>query len=402
MKEIILAKNGEIALKGLNRRRFEEVLMRNIKWRLRDFGKVTLSCMQSTIYITPEDSTFYDFDSAIEALRHVFGIASISRAIVLEKDMEDILSHVCDYIENDLFDASTFKVEAKRSDKHFPLTSPQISAEVGGKILSRFHHLKVDVHNPDVTVMVEIRDRGAYIHAGKIPGAGGMPVSSSGEAMLLISGGIDSPVAAYMMAKRGLALSTIHFQSPPYTSDRALEKVVTLCEELTPYTGRLAFYCVPFTEIQEALREHCPEELFTVMMRRMMMRIATRIAQEKNIPALVTGESLAQVASQTLEALYCTDNATPLVVLRPLIGMDKGEIIRISREIGTFETSILPYEDCCTVFTPRHPCTKPKLSVLEKAEARFDYQPLIDKAVAGTQLRMITGSGERNNDGYTQ
>lgn len=402
MKEIILAKNGEIALKGLNRRRFEEVLMRNIKWRLRDFGKVTLSCMQSTIYITPEDSTFYDFDSAIEALRHVFGIASISRAIVLEKDMEDILSHVCDYIENDLFDAKTFKVEAKRSDKHFPLTSPQISAEVGGKILSRFHHLKVDVHNPDVTVMVEIRDRGAYIHAGKIPGAGGMPVSSSGEAMLLISGGIDSPVAAYMMAKRGLALSTIHFQSPPYTSDRALEKVVTLCEELTPYTGRLAFYCVPFTEIQETLQEHCPEELFTVMMRRMMMRIATRIAQEKNIPALVTGESLAQVASQTLEALYCTDNATPLVVLRPLIGMDKGEIIRISREIGTFETSILPYEDCCTVFTPRHPCTKPKLSVLEKAEARFDYQPLIDKAVAGTQLRMITGSGERNNDGYTQ
>ena len=402
MKEIILAKNGEIALKGLNRRRFEEVLMRNIKWRLRDFGKVTLSCMQSTIYITPEDSTFYDFDGAIEALRHVFGIASISRAIVLEKDMEDILSHVCDYVENDLFDASTFKVEAKRSDKHFPLTSPQISAEVGGKILSRFHHLKVDVHNPDVTVMVEIRDRGAYIHAGKIPGAGGMPVSSSGEAMLLISGGIDSPVAAYMMAKRGLALSTIHFQSPPYTSDRALEKVVTLCEELTPYTGRLAFYCVPFTEIQEALREHCPEELFTVMMRRMMMRIATRIAQEKNIPALVTGESLAQVASQTLEALYCTDNATPLVVLRPLIGMDKGEIIRISREIGTFETSVLPYEDCCTVFTPRHPCTKPKLSVLEKAEARFDYQPLIDKAVAGTQLRMITGSGERNNDGYTQ
>ena len=389
MKEIILAKNGEIALKGLNRRKFEEILMRNIKWRLQEFGKISLSCMQSTIYITPEDSAFYDFDGAIKALRHVFGIASISRAIVLEKNMDDILSHVCDYIENDLFDASTFKVEAKRSDKSFPLTSPQISAEVGGKILSRFHRLKVDVHNPDVTVMVEIRDRGAYIHAGKIPGAGGMPVSSSGEAMLLISGGIDSPVAAYMMAKRGLALSTIHFQSPPYTSERAREKVETLCRKLVPYTGRLPFYCVPFTELQEALKEHCPEELFTVMMRRLMMRIATRIAQEKKIPALVTGESLAQVASQTLEALYCTDNATPLVVLRPLIGMDKGEIIKISREIETYETSILPYEDCCTVFTPKHPCTKPKLDILERAESRCDYEPLIERAIAGTEFKMI-------------
>ena len=389
MKEIILAKNGEIALKGLNRRKFEEILMRNIKWRLQEFGKISLSCMQSTIYITPEDSAFYDFDGAIKALRHVFGIASISRAIVLEKNMDDILSHVCDYIENDLFDASTFKVEAKRSDKSFPLTSPQISAEVGGKILSRFHRLKVDVHNPDVTVMVEIRDRGAYIHAGKIPGAGGMPVSSSGEAMLLISGGIDSPVAAYMMAKRGLALSTIHFQSPPYTSERAREKVETLCRKLVPYTGRLPFYCVPFTELQEALKEHCPDELFTVMMRRLMMRIATRIAQEKKIPALVTGESLAQVASQTLEALYCTDNATPLVVLRPLIGMDKGEIIKISREIETYETSILPYEDCCTVFTPKHPCTKPKLDILERAESRFDYEPLIERAIAGTEFKMI-------------
>ena len=340
-------------------------------------------------HLYPEDSAFYDFDGAIKALRHVFGIASISRAIVLEKNMDDILSHVCDYIENDLFDASTFKVEAKRSDKSFPLTSPQISAEVGGKILSRFHRLKVDVHNPDVTVMVEIRDRGAYIHAGKIPGAGGMPVSSSGEAMLLISGGIDSPVAAYMMAKRGLALSTIHFQSPPYTSERAREKVETLCRKLVPYTGRLPFYCVPFTELQEALKEHCPEELFTVMMRRLMMRIATRIAQEKKIPALVTGESLAQVASQTLEALYCTDNATPLVVLRPLIGMDKGEIIKISREIETYETSILPYEDCCTVFTPKHPCTKPKLDILERAESRFDYEPLIERAIAGTEFKMI-------------
>lgn len=391
MKEIILAKNGEIALKGLNRRRFEEVLMRNIKWRLRDFGKVRVSCMQSTIYIDPEEGEFYDFDGAIEALRHVFGIASISRAIVLQKDMDDILEHVCDYVENDLFDARTFKVEAKRSDKHFPLKSPEIAAQVGGKILSRFHKLKVDVHNPDITVMVEIRDKGAYIHAGSIPGPGGMPVSSSGEAMVLMSGGIDSPVAAYMMAKRGLMLSAVHFQSPPYTSERALEKVETLCSELTRYTGRIQFYCVPFTEMQEALKAHAPEELFTVMMRRMMMRVATRLAEQKGTQALVTGESLAQVASQTLEALHCTDSATPLVVLRPLIGMDKGEIIKISREIGTFETSILPYEDCCTVFTPRHPSTHPKLSALEKAEARFDYGPLIDRAVEGTEVKFITG-----------
>ena len=391
MKEIILAKNGEIALKGLNRRRFEEVLMRNIKWRLKDFGKIRVSCMQSTIYIDPEDGEFYDFDGAVGALRKIFGIASISRAAVLEKNMDDILAKVCDYIEPALFGAKTFKVEAKRSDKHFPLKSPEIAAQVGGQILSRFHRLKVDVHNPDVTVMVEIRDKGAYVHAGSIPGAGGMPVSSSGEAMILISGGIDSPVAAYMMAKRGLMLSAVHFQSPPYTSERALQKVETLCGQLTPYTGKIQFYCVPFTEMQEALKAHCPEELFTVMMRRMMMRVATRLAEARGIEALITGESLAQVASQTLEALHCTDSATPLVVLRPLIGMDKGEIIRISREIGTFETSILPYEDCCTVFTPRHPATHPKLSALEKAEARFDYGPLIDRAVEGTAVKPIYG-----------
>ena len=391
MKEIILAKNGEIALKGLNRRRFEEVLMRNIKWRLKDFGKIKISCMQSTIYIDPEDGEFYDFDGAVGALRKIFGIASISRAAVLEKNMDDILAKVCDYIEPALFGAKTFKVEAKRSDKHFPLKSPEIAAQVGGQILSRFHRLKVDVHNPDVTVMVEIRDKGAYVHAGSIPGAGGMPVPSSGEAMVLMSGGIDSPVAAYMMAKRGLMLSAVHFQSPPYTSERALQKVETLCGQLTPYTGRIQFYCVPFTEMQEALKAHCPEELFTVMMRRMMMRVATRLAEAKGIEALITGESLAQVASQTLEVLHCTDSATPLVVLRPLIGMDKGEIIRISREIGTFETSILPYEDCCTVFTPRHPATHPKLSALEKAEARFDYGPLIDRAVEGTAVKPIYG-----------
>ena len=389
MKELILIKNGEIALKGLNRSHFEEILVRNIKWRLRDLGKVTVKRAQSTIYIEPEDCDFYDFDEAIDRLQKIFGIVMISRALVLEKSMDAILENIAEYCADELRDAKTFKVVAKRSDKRFPLTSPEIAAEAGGAILRRFPRLKVDVRNPDVTVMVEIRDFGAYIHGGQLPGAGGMPVSSSGQALLLISGGIDSPVAAYMMAKRGLQLNAIHFVSPPYTSDRALEKVETLCEKLTPYTGRIKFYCVPFTEIQEALREHCPEELFTILMRRLMMKIATAIAEKDEIEALVTGESLAQVASQTLQALHCTDTATDLVVLRPLIGMDKSEIIKISKEIDTFETSILPYEDCCTVFTPRHPRTKPKLKFVELAEKSYDFGPLVEKAVAETTWKMI-------------
>jgi thiamine biosynthesis protein ThiI len=390
VKELILVKNGEIALKGLNRSRFEEILIRNIKWRLRDLGKTTVRRAQSAIYIEPAEPDFYDFDEAISRLQKVFGIVMLSRALVVEKSMEAILSHIGGYCEATLASAKTFKVEAKRSDKRFPLTSPQIAAQAGGKLLSRFPHLKVDVHNPEVTVMVEIRDFGAYIHGGQLHGPGGMPVSSSGQAMVLISGGIDSPVAAYQMAKRGLQLSAVHFVSPPYTSGRALEKVETLCEKLTPYTGRIRFFCVPFTKIQEALREHCPEELFTVLMRRMMMRIAARLAEREGAEALITGESLAQVASQTLPALACTDCAAGMLVLRPLIGMDKTEIIRTSREIGTYETSILPYEDCCTVFTPKHPRTKPKLQFVEQAEAMFDFAPLVEQAIADTEVRYIS------------
>ncbi len=389
MKELILIKNGEIALKGLNRGNFEDILIRNIRWRLKDLGDFKIKKAQSTIFFEPSDCENFDFDEAISRLQKIFGIAMISRALVVEKDMDAIKEVVADYVEEALEGAKTFKVESKRADKRFPLTSLQISAEVGGAILSKFHHLKVDVHNPDVTVMVEIRDFGAYIHAGKIPGAGGMPVSSSGRAMILISGGLDSPVAAYMMAKRGLALSAVHFVSPPYTSDRALQKVETLCEKLTAYTGKIKFYCVPFTEIQEAIKEHCPEELFTVIMRRIMMRVATILAKKEEIRALVTGESLAQVASQTLDALHCTDVATDLVVLRPLIGMDKTEIIDIAYKIDTFETSILPYEDCCTVFTPKHPRTKPKLYFVEQGEARFDFAPLIEKAVNETEIKII-------------
>ncbi len=390
MNEIILLKYGEIALKGLNKNVFEDILLKNIRWRMRDLGPVRVRKAQSTVYLEPGDPETFDFDEALDRASKIFGLAAISRALVMEKDIRDICAKAPDYLEPILADAKTFKVETRRSDKQFPLKSPEISAEVGGAILDAFPHLTVDVHEPDVVVNVEIRDFAAYVHAGSIPGAGGMPVSSSGKAMILISGGLDSPVAAYMMAKRGLSLSAIHFQSPPYTSERALQKVETLCEKLVPYTGSIRFYCVPFTELQEAIREHCPEELFTVIMRRMMMRVATEAAKREDIRALVTGESLAQVASQTLDALYCTDNSTDLVVLRPLIGMDKTEIIRIAYQIDTYETSILPYEDCCTVFTPRHPRTKPKLAFLEKAEARFDFEPLICQAVEGITVKTIS------------
>ncbi len=390
MNEIILLKYGEIALKGLNKNVFEDILLRNIRWRMRDMGPVRLRKAQSTIYLEPEDPSSFDFDEALDRASKIFGLAAVSRALVTEKSIEALSAQAPGYLADLLSAAKTFKVETRRSDKRFPLKSPEISAEIGGVLLDAFPHLTVDVHEPDVVVNVEIRDFAAYIHAGVIPGAGGMPVSSSGRAMILISGGLDSPVAAYMMAKRGLALSAIHFQSPPYTSERALQKVETLCEKLTPYTGSIRFYCVPFTELQEAIREHCPEELFTVIMRRMMMRVATEVARREDIRALVTGESLAQVASQTLDALYCTDNSTDLVVLRPLIGMDKTEIIKIAYQIDTYETSILPYEDCCTVFTPRHPRTKPKLSFLEKAEANFDFAPLIRQAAENTTVSTIS------------
>ena len=390
MKELILVKYGEIALKGLNKSAFEDILVKNIRWRMRDMGRIRLRKAQSTIYLEPEDTESFDFDEAIDRLTKIFGIASISRALAVEKSLEAIQREVCGYLEEALSAAKTFKVETRRSDKQFPLKSPEISAEVGGTILSRFPGLKVDVREPGLVVNVEIRDFGAYIHAGSIPGPGGMPVSSSGKAMVLISGGLDSPVAAYMMAKRGLALEAIHFVSPPYTSDRALQKVETLCEKLVPYTGSIKFHCVPFTEIQEAIKEHCPEELFTVIMRRMMMKVAEIVCREADIKALVTGESLAQVASQTLDALYCTDNSTDLLVLRPLIGMDKTEIIRTAYQIDTYETSILPYEDCCTVFTPRHPRTRPKLRFVEKAEAGFDFAPLIQKAAEETSCKTIT------------
>ena len=381
MKEIILLKAGEIALKGLNRSVFEDRLAKNCKFRLKHLGRFQITRAQSTMYCEPLDEDI-DIDEAVETLQTVFGFSKMSRACVVEKDMDAIKAAAAEYLEPVLRDCRTFKVEAERSDKAFPLKSPAICAEVGGYLLSRFPHLRVDVHQPDFTVYVEIRDKNAYIHGPQLDGAGGMPVGSSGRAMLLISGGIDSPVAGYMMAKRGLELQAVHFAAPPYTSEYARQKVITLCREVGRYAGRIKLHVVGFTHVQEQIRDLCPEEYFTIIMRRYMMKIAERIAREEGCGALVTGESVAQVASQTLYALGCTDVAAELPVLRPVIGMDKNEIIAVARRIGTFETSILPYEDCCTVFTPRHPRTRPKLRDVLRAEERLDEEALLADALS--------------------
>lgn len=388
MKEIILIKVGEIALKGLNRRTFEDVLIKNIKRRVSSLGRFSITSAQSTIYIEPLSEDI-DLDDVCDKVAEIFGIVTFSRALVCEKSMDDILSKAGDYLEDVLSDAKTFKVESKRSDKRFELKSPEISATVGGKLLEQYPHLSVDVKNPEVTVTVEIRDFGAYVRCKTIRGQGGMPVGTGGNAAILISGGIDSPVAAYMMAKRGIRLTAIHFASPPYTSDRALDKVVRLLTQVSHYSGMINMFTVPFTKIQEAIRDKCPEELFTIIMRRMMMKISEQIAVKRDCTALITGESLGQVASQTIHAMSCTDASTDMLVFRPLIGMDKEEIITISRKIGTFETSIEPYEDCCTVFTPKHPRTRPILKYVIEAEQAAELDKMIEEAVNGAELTII-------------
>lgn len=389
MKEVILIKNGELALKGLNRSTFEDILVKNIRRRLKSAGDFDYIKSQSTIIIEPKDENC-DFEAAQEAVSRIFGIAGFSRAAAVEKDFDKVIEISGAYLEGALKNAKTFKVEAKRSDKKFPLTSPEISREMGGHLLSVYPHLKVDVHNPEVTVMVEVRDKYIFLHGTQIKGAGGMPVGTGGKAGILISGGIDSPVAAWMMAKRGIEITAIHFASPPYTSKRAEMKVVTLLEKVAKYSGRMTMFTVPFTEIQEQIKDNCPEELFTLIMRRAMMKAAEKIARKENCQALITGESVGQVASQTIYALACTDAAANMPVFRPLIGMDKDEIIEISRKIDTFETSILPYEDCCTVFTPKHPKTRPNLGDIEKAEQLIPLEELVEEAVNGAQIRTVT------------
>lgn len=380
MKEIILVKNGELVLKGLNRNSFEDVLIKNMKRHLADLGTFTYTKSQSTIMVEPDDEDT-DLDDAADALKKVFGIAALSRAAVCEKDMTDIITTAKKYLADELLAAKTFKVEAKRSDKKFPLNSPQICKELGGQLLKAFNHLKVDVHNPQITVTVEIRDRYAFVRGNNIKGAGGMPTGTSGRAAVLISGGIDSPVAAYMMAKRGIELISVHFASPPYTSELAEIKVMDLLKKVAAYSGTITTYVVPFTEIQEAIRDYCPEDYFTIIMRRIMMKISQIIAKNQKCQALITGESVGQVASQTIYALGCTDCATDMPVFRPCIGMDKDEIIAISRKIDTFETSIQPYEDCCTVFTPKHPKTRPNLEDVIEAENKIpDLNAMMNRA----------------------
>lgn len=389
MKEVILVKNGELALKGLNRSTFEDILVKNMKRRLiHSVGKFTFTKSQSTIIVEPAEEDL-DFEKAVEVMGKVFGIAGFSRAALSEKDLDDIKNVALSYLGDDLRSVKTFKVNAKRSDKKFPLTSPELCREVGAHLLRNIPSLKVDVHNPDITVTVEVRDKHVFIHGNQIKGAGGMPVGSAGRVALLVSGGIDSPVAGWMMAKRGLQLTAIHFAAPPYTSKRAEMKVHDLVSIVAKYSGRVNFAVVNFTEIQETIKEKCPEELFTIIMRRLMMKIAVRLAERDGCGALVTGESLGQVASQTLGALACTNAVSTIPVFRPLIGMDKDEIITISRKIGAFDTSVLPYEDCCTVFTPKHPRTRPTLELIEKAESAVNWDEMIERAIAETRYMAV-------------
>ena len=380
MKEIILAKCGELVLKGLNRMSFEKTLIKNIKQALSPLGEFDVAIMQSTIYID-KDGGIENIDAAFERVKRVFGIAALCKAAVCQKNMADIKKTALLYFLKSLGTAKTFKVMSKRSDKRFEYNSPQICAQVGSYILKNVENISVDVHNPDVTVTVEVRDFAAYVHCDNEQGAGGMPYGSSGKACLLLSGGIDSPVAGYMMAKRGLLLSAVHFYSPPYTGELAKQKVVSLAQRLSDYCPGMELYNVRFTEIQEQIKKNCKDDLFTVIMRRFMVRLADEIAFRAHANALITGESLGQVASQTLSALNITDELSRHIVLRPLIGMDKEEIVAVSRKIDTFDISVLPYEDCCTVFTPRHPKTRPSLEEIIIEENKLDIEKLVNNAL---------------------
>ena len=390
MNEIILLKLGELVLKGLNRRSFEDKLQANLHRRLHPFGQFRVYTRQSATYVEPmQDSC--DVAGAYEALKKVFGIVGLSLARPCEKDKDAILAAAQEFLGDKLRAARTFKVETKRADKTFPMTSIQLSQYVGGELHERYPNLTVDVHHPELTVFLEVRDYSAYVHASPEPGAGGLPVGINGRAAALLSGGIDSPVAAYMIAKRGVALDMVHFFSYPYTSQQAKDKVLELARLLTPYTGQLTVHVVPFTAIQEELRRSCPEELFTIVMRRFMMRISQKVAARCGAKALVTGESLGQVASQTMDAMHVTGAVVDLPVLRPVVGMDKEEIVQISRKIGTYDTSILPYEDCCTVFTPRHPRLRPVLGGVEHAEVSLHIDGMVQAAVDGIERIQIRG-----------
>ena len=386
MKEIILAKYGEIILKGGNRPKFEKLLIDNIKNALKNVAEFKISLRQATIYIEEFDEN--KIDLIVERMSKIFGIVSITKAAVCEKDIEKIRETAAEYLGNDLLKANTFKVEAKRSDKNFPLNSLQLCMELGGWLDDKFSNLKCDVHNPELTVKVEVRDVAAYVYIEqkKRKGQGGMPIGSGSKATLLLSGGIDSPVAGHMISKRGVTIDAVNFFSFPYTSDRAKEKVISLAKILAQYTSKINLYIVPFTDIQLAIRDNCPEEHMTLIMRRFMMRITEQIAKRNGSKALVTGECVGQVASQTLAALDVTNAVVDMPILQPLIGMDKIEVIDRATQIGTYETSILPYEDCCTVFTPKHPTINPKRSSIEKTESVLDIKALEAQALEGIEI----------------
>ena len=388
MNEIFLLKLGEIVLKGQNRKQFESKLRQNVRRRMKPYGEFDVYIIQSTVYVEPK-SLDCDLEGAWEACHFIFGVVSLCRCRPCEKNLDRIFEAVEAYLGEDLECAQSFKVESKRSDKAFPLTSIGISQEIGGRLAEAHPHLQVDVHRPQYTVYVEVRDLAAYVHGPAEPGAGGLPTGVGGRAAVLLSGGIDSPVAAYMIAKRGVEIECIHFFSYPYTSEQARDKVLELARLVTRYCGRMTVDVVGFTEIQEAIRDGCPEEYFTLIMRRFMMRIAQRIALEHGCKCLGTGENLGQVASQTMEAMGVTGAVVSLPLFTPLIGMGKEEIVTIARRIGTLETSILPYEDCCTVFTPKHPKTKPTLAQVEQAEAGLDVEALISRALEQTEKVMV-------------
>ena len=383
MREVILCKYGEIILKGLNKANFENILLKEVRRRTKAFGDFTVRYQQSTVYVEPNDEAAEEaIDAVYDQIGKIFGFAGICRAAVCEKNLDAIIETAVNYIPEKLAGMRTFKCESKRSDKRFPLSSPELSGEVGHALLKKMPHISVDVKNPDVIVRIEVREQAAYIHAGQDKGAGGMPLGSAGKGLLLLSGGIDSPVAGYMMMKRGMTVEALHFESYPYTSEAAREKVLTLAHELTEYCGKIKVHVISLTHIQEILRDNCEEDYFTLLLRRFMMRLASRTAEAFNCGALITGESLSQVASQTMKAMAVTEDAANVPIFRPCIGMDKEEIIQISRKIGTFETSILPYEDCCTVFTPKHPRTQPELEKVMAQEEGLDIDALCEEAWA--------------------
>ncbi len=384
MKEIFLMKLGEVVLKGANKRQFEAKLRQNVRRRMRAYGNFDVYIMQSTVYVEPMDD-MADVDGAWEACNSIFGVVSLCRCRPCEKNLDAIFNAVEEYLGDELNCARSFKVESKRSDKSFPLTSIGISQEIGGRLAEAHPDCAVDVHHPEYTVYVEVRDLAAYVHGPAQPGAGGLPTGVGGRGMCLLSGGIDSPVAAYMMAKRGVEIECVHFFSYPYTSQLAKDKVIELARLVTRYSGRMTLNIVSFTKIQEAIRDNCPEEYFTLIMRRFMMEISQRIGKEHGCGALITGENLGQVASQTMEAMAVTGAVVDIPIFMPLVGMDKEEIVTIARKIGTMETSILPYEDCCTVFTPKHPKTKPTLGQLLNAEKNLDREALIQDALASVE-----------------